>query len=450
MPYIANSTVDYRFSTHCHPYVQQLLERLVAGSVSALEEADTHEPAFRRDLFTNVDYQPTNLVSKRPIAELEFSSEGAYASTTGSCSSTSRSRLPSTSAATAGTRKRNAGSTTSSTRRTTATADTRSGSGRSRPFRGPTVVESIEEILPNLSTGADLEAAGRRPSTRSGRGRTPRSAPRGRSVPADRLHVQDGHGLPGQPDRLGRHAVPAGHRREHRRGDPAVRARRQPARPPPPGGPGKGCAAAADLRQPAGAASTRCGNALRAVETSDCRSTCSPGCRPGSDDAPLAAVQQRRRARCTSAFRATTGCWSTGTRWRTGSSRSATAWTSTGVFRQLPLFDPPIDPAMLARGRRGRPRRRRVVAGLSQPLPLVRFPVLLAKAAELCQEVKALGGLLLSAIEKQDAEALAVAAGPARDGGPGAGRVGAVRAVAGVDQELREALCVSLEIARTR
>ena len=39
-------------------------------------------------------------------------------------------------------------------------------------------------------------------------------AARRRPVPARGVHVQDGDGLPGQPDRLGRRAVPAGHRRE--------------------------------------------------------------------------------------------------------------------------------------------------------------------------------------------------------------------------------------------
>ena len=47
-----------------------------------------------------------------------------------------------------------------------------------------------------------------------------------RPLPPAGVHVQDGDGLPGQPDRLGRFAVPPGHRRDHRRGDDALRAGR--------------------------------------------------------------------------------------------------------------------------------------------------------------------------------------------------------------------------------
>ncbi|WP_139246000.1 insecticidal toxin protein [Geodermatophilus amargosae] len=78
-----------------------------------------------------------------------------------------------------------------------------------------------------------------------------------------------------------------------------------------------------------------------------------------------------------------------------------------GAFRRLPTFDPPIDPAMLARAATAGVDVAAVVSGVNQPAPLVRFGLLAAKAAELCQEVKSLGAALLSAIEKQDGEALA-------------------------------------------
>jgi hypothetical protein len=79
-----------------------------------------------------------------------------------------------------------------------------------------------------------------------------------------------------------------------------------------------------------------------------------------------------------------------------------------GVFRQLPLFEPPIDPALLAKAVAAGVDIGAVIAGLNQPLPLVRFSLLLAKATEICNEVKALGGNLLSAIEKGDSEALSL------------------------------------------
>jgi hypothetical protein len=78
-----------------------------------------------------------------------------------------------------------------------------------------------------------------------------------------------------------------------------------------------------------------------------------------------------------------------------------------GVFRQLPLFEPPIDPALLARAAAAGLDVGAIVSGLNQPLPLVRYQFLVQKAAEICQEVSALGANLLSTIEKEDNEALA-------------------------------------------
>ena len=79
-----------------------------------------------------------------------------------------------------------------------------------------------------------------------------------------------------------------------------------------------------------------------------------------------------------------------------------------GIFRQLALFEPPIDPAMLARAAAAGLDVGAIVNGLNQPLPLVRFQLLVQKAAEIVQEVKSLGNNLLSAMEKEDGEALAI------------------------------------------
>lgn len=79
-----------------------------------------------------------------------------------------------------------------------------------------------------------------------------------------------------------------------------------------------------------------------------------------------------------------------------------------GVFQPLPLFDPPIDPALLVRAAAAGLEVNAIVSGLNQPLPLVRFQLLVSKAAEICQEVKSLGANLLSALEKQDNEALSL------------------------------------------
>ena len=79
-----------------------------------------------------------------------------------------------------------------------------------------------------------------------------------------------------------------------------------------------------------------------------------------------------------------------------------------GIFRQLALFEPPIDPALLARAAAAGLDVAAIVNGLNQPLPLVRFAFLVQKAAEIAQEVKSLGNSLLSAMEKEDGEAMAL------------------------------------------
>jgi hypothetical protein len=79
-----------------------------------------------------------------------------------------------------------------------------------------------------------------------------------------------------------------------------------------------------------------------------------------------------------------------------------------GIFRQLALFEPPIDPALLAKAAAAGLDVAAIVARLSQPLPLVRFRFLMQKATEICQEVKSLGAHLLAAMEKEDSERLAI------------------------------------------
>ena len=77
-----------------------------------------------------------------------------------------------------------------------------------------------------------------------------------------------------------------------------------------------------------------------------------------------------------------------------------------GVVRQLALFEPPIDPGALVKAVAGGVDISSALADLNAPLPLYRFNVLLQKANEVCNDVKALGGALLAALEKKDAEAL--------------------------------------------
>jgi hypothetical protein len=79
-----------------------------------------------------------------------------------------------------------------------------------------------------------------------------------------------------------------------------------------------------------------------------------------------------------------------------------------GVVRTLALFDPPIDPGMLVKAAAAGIDITSIVNGLNQPIGPVRCLFLIQKALELCGEVRGLGNALLSAMEKGDAEHLAL------------------------------------------
>src|SRR5260370_14901449 len=78
-----------------------------------------------------------------------------------------------------------------------------------------------------------------------------------------------------------------------------------------------------------------------------------------------------------------------------------------GVVRQLPPFEPPIDPALLVRAAAAGVDVASVLSDVSVGTPPYRFTFMLQKALELCGEVRGLGANLLSALEKRDGEALA-------------------------------------------
>lgn len=79
-----------------------------------------------------------------------------------------------------------------------------------------------------------------------------------------------------------------------------------------------------------------------------------------------------------------------------------------GVVNPLPLFDPPIDPAILVKAAAAGVDLSTALSDINAPLPLYRFSVMSQKATELCGEVKSLGSALLSALEKRDGEALSL------------------------------------------
>lgn len=79
-----------------------------------------------------------------------------------------------------------------------------------------------------------------------------------------------------------------------------------------------------------------------------------------------------------------------------------------GVVRQLPLFEPPIDPGMLVKAAAAGIDVSHIVSGLNQPQAPVRSQLLINKALDICNEVRSMGAALLSALEKQDNESIAL------------------------------------------
>ena len=79
-----------------------------------------------------------------------------------------------------------------------------------------------------------------------------------------------------------------------------------------------------------------------------------------------------------------------------------------GVFQQLPLFDPPLDPGMLVQATAAGIDVGSIVSGINQPIGPLRSLPMITKALEIAAEVRSLGGELLAALEKGDAEQLAL------------------------------------------
>jgi peptidoglycan hydrolase-like protein with peptidoglycan-binding domain len=77
-----------------------------------------------------------------------------------------------------------------------------------------------------------------------------------------------------------------------------------------------------------------------------------------------------------------------------------------GVVTQLPLFEGAIEPGLLARAAAAGVRLEDALAPDASIASPYRFVTLIQKAKELCGELKALGGALLAALEKRDAETL--------------------------------------------
>lgn len=82
--------------------------------------------------------------------------------------------------------------------------------------------------------------------------------------------------------------------------------------------------------------------------------------------------------------------------------------TIDGDPRSNALFDPPIDPALLVKAIASGVDLQDALNDMNAPLPYYRFSLILQKAKEFNNEVKALGAAMTGAIEKKDGEALAL------------------------------------------
>jgi hypothetical protein len=78
-----------------------------------------------------------------------------------------------------------------------------------------------------------------------------------------------------------------------------------------------------------------------------------------------------------------------------------------GIFRQLALFEPPIDPAELVKAVAGGRDIGGALADLNVPVPHYRYAFMLERAREMINMVIDLGGALQSALESRDESALA-------------------------------------------
>ena len=114
-----------------------------------------------------------------------------------------------------------------------------------------------------------------------------------------------------------------------------------------------------------------------------------------------------------------------------------------GTVRQLPPFAPPIDPGLLVRAAAAGVDVASILDDAAAPAPPYRFTTMHQMAMDLCAEVRSLGGSLLSALEKRDAETLAALSSTQQ--------TGLLRAVRSVrEQQLAEAKAgrEALELSR--
>ncbi len=419
---IVDRKLSYRFDTHFHPYVGELVHELIEKSVRGLQDADTDyvrkpdgtfvtlpdgkpRPVLYDELFTATRYDPNPAVVGQPypVKELDFSASGAYSVYNWELFF----HVPIT-----------VGIHLSRNQRfeeaqrwfhyifdptDDSTGPTPERFWKVKPFQD-TDVKLIEEVLVNLATGEDPTL---RQETINSIGAWKDTPFRPHLVARYRQSAYMLKAVMAYLDNL----IDWGDALFRQDTGEAINEATQLyvlaaniLGPRPQAVPRKGWQRPQtydSLKKDLNAF----GNAMREVEA-DIPFDLVPHPTAASDDAPLATLSSLGAALyfCVPRNDKLVGYWDTVAD-RLFKIRNSL--NIQGVFRQLPLFEPPIDPALLAKAAAAGLDVGAIVSGLNQPLPLVRFGVLVGKAMEICQEVKSLGGALLSAIEKEDGEALA-------------------------------------------
>jgi Tc toxin complex TcA C-terminal TcB-binding domain len=419
---IQEREIGYRFYPHAHPFVPQLMRRMITKSVAGLQAADTEyqknpdgsfalladgkfRPVLYADFFSATRYKPSALVQQPyPIKDLDFTSAGAYSVYNWELFF----HVPLTIAMHLSKNQRFAEAQQWFHYIFDPTDDSSGPTPerfwKVRPFQY-TDVKKIEEILVNLSTGADSQL----------REETIRSIEAWKDAPF-RPHVvaryrQQAYmfktvmayldNLIAWGDSL--------FRQDNRESiDEAMIVYVLAANilgPRPLPVPKKGAVRPqtyANLREDL----DKFGNTLRRLEA-DAVFDLTPHPSEAADNERMTVLRGLGKALyfCVPRNEKLLSYWDTVAD-RLFKIRNSL--NIQGIFRQLPLFEPPIDPALLARAAAAGLDVGAIVNGLNQPLPLVRFQFLAQKAAEIAQEVKSLGNSLLAAMEKEDSEAIAL------------------------------------------
>jgi hypothetical protein len=414
--------LEYHFSSHFHPYVGELVKRLVEGSVSALQGADTEyvhnpdgstqmlpsgkpRPKLYDEIFKGAHpYVATPLITEKPVKDLDFSTTGSYSVYNWELFF----HVPLTVAINLSDNQHYEEAQRWFHYVFDPTDDsdgpTPERFWKVKPFQYSTV-KQIQEILVNLSTGADPKL---REETLAAIGAWKDAPFQPHAIARSRQTAYMFKTVMAYLDNLITWGDSLFRQETRETINEATQLYVLAANilgPRPQAVPRKGSVPPqtyASLREDL----DEFGGAMRAIEAEipfDLIPHTDAAAGPGGMEA-VAAIG-RSLYFCVPRNEKLLGYWDTVAD-RLFKIRNSLSME--GVFRQLALFEPPIDPALLAKAAAAGVDVGAVAAGANQPLPLVRFRLLAEKATELCQEVKSLGQSLLATLEKEDGEKLAI------------------------------------------